>query len=69
MQVFSKNFLVFFIKTKRNKKRKVTEKQKFFLKTSYLLQNRFCFYNIVTQKRITVNTCNFHQMFILVLSI
>ncbi|KAF0753893.1 Uncharacterized protein FWK35_00021084, partial [Aphis craccivora] len=47
--------------------KKIKEKRKFLRKTSFR-QNRF-FYMVVIQKLITVNTRNFHQIFMSVLSI
>ena len=66
IQVKSKHFPTVFKKIEKNKK-KMTEKREFLRKTSFR-PNRF-FYMVVIQKLITVNTWNFHQMFMLVIYI
>ncbi|KAF0763512.1 Uncharacterized protein FWK35_00010494 [Aphis craccivora] len=50
-----------FSKAPGKTKKKIKEKRKFLRKTSFR-PNRF-FYMVVIQKLITVNTCNFHQIF------
>ncbi|KAF0759647.1 Uncharacterized protein FWK35_00029580, partial [Aphis craccivora] len=64
--VKSKKFSIV-LKSVRKIPKKVTEKREFLSKTSFR-PNRF-FYMVVNQKLITVNTSNFNQIFMSVLSI
>ncbi|KAE9537903.1 hypothetical protein AGLY_005875 [Aphis glycines] len=66
IEVKSKHFPTVFKKFEKNKK-KMTEKREFLRKTSFR-PNRF-FYMVVIQKLITVNTRNFHQMLMSVVSV
>ncbi|KAF0758614.1 Uncharacterized protein FWK35_00023494 [Aphis craccivora] len=54
------NFSIVF-KSAGKTKKKIKEKREFLRKTSFR-PNRF-FYMVVTQKLITVNSSNFHQIF------
>ncbi|KAF0710754.1 Uncharacterized protein FWK35_00026800, partial [Aphis craccivora] len=50
-----------FSKAPEKPNKKLRKKREFLRKTSFR-PNRF-FYMVIIQKLITVNTCNFHQMF------